>query len=129
MDEEHEVKRLLFGLGLFLSINSTDTVSAERWSCVKTVDYAIYEEIERSGGKSEKTPKTLEWIDEDTIRFEILTHKRTSPKSRTFVENSKGVSSVYINDKEYPHLVILTEPQTWGGNFGNLRVWFYRCSP
>lgn len=122
------MKQLLAALGLLFIFNSTDTSADERWSCVKTVDYGIYEEVERSRGKSEKTPKTLEWIDEDTIRFEIFTHKRTSPKSRTFVEITKGISSVYVNDKEMPYLVILTEPQTWGGNFGNLRVSFYRCS-
>jgi hypothetical protein len=126
------MKGLLVALGLLFSINSTETFGAsagERWSCVKTSNYAIYEEIERSGGKSEKTPKTLEWIDEDTFIFEVFTHKRTSPKSTTFVKDTKGGTSVYVKENEFPYLVILTEPQTFGKIVGHLRVAFYRCSP
>ena len=60
----------------------------------------------------------LEWIDKDTIGFESFTHKRTSATSNTFVFDNTG-SSVFINDKETPHVVVLSQPQTWMNKFGN----------
>ena len=98
-----------------------------QWSCVETVRYSVYEDLDRLEGRAKEAAKMLEWIDPNTIGFDSLTHKRSGSKSNTFIYDATG-SSVYINDKETPYLLVLTQPQTWMNKFGNLRVRFYRCS-
>jgi hypothetical protein len=98
-----------------------------QWSCVEMVRYSVYEDLDRLEGQIKETTKTLEWIDSNTIGFDSLTHKRSGSKSNTFIYDATG-SSMYINDKETPYLLVLTQPQTWMNKFGNLRVRFYRCS-
>ena len=39
-----------------------------------------------------------------------------------------GAGAVYINTNEYPYLVILLEAETYGGDFNQLRVWYYKCT-
>ena len=102
--------------------------ASESWSCIQTAHYSIYEDIERSESKIDRKATKLEWVDKDTIGFESFTHKRTSATSNTFVFDNTG-SSVFINDKETPHVVVLSQPQTWMNKFGNFRVRFYSCSP
>ena len=102
--------------------------ASDSWSCIQTTYYSIYEDIERAESQMTERATKLEWIDKDTIGFESFTHKRTSPTSNTFVFDNTG-SSVFINDKETPHVVVVSQPQTWMNKFGNLRVRFYSCSP
>jgi hypothetical protein len=98
-----------------------------QWSCVEMVRYSVYEDLDRLEGQAKEATKILDWIDPNTIGFDSLTHKRSGSKSNTFIYDATG-SSVYINDKETPYLLVLTQPQTWMNKFGNLRVRFYRCS-
>ena len=118
-----------FGLVMILCMLIFTPVAGAsgQWSCVEMVRYSVYEDLDRLEGQAKETTKTLEWIDPNTIGFDSLTHKRSGTKSNTFIHDATG-SSVYINDKETPYLLVLTQPQTWMNKFGNLRVRFYRCS-
>lgn len=102
--------------------------ASDSWSCIQTAYHSIYEDTERSESRMTERATKLKWMDKDTIGFESFTHKRTSPTSNTFVFDNTG-SSVFINDKETPHVVVLSQPQTWMNKFGNLRVQFYSCIP
>ena len=53
--------------------------ASETWSCIKTAQYSIYEDIDRSESQMTEKARKLEWIDKDTIGFESFTHSRTSP--------------------------------------------------
>ena len=115
-------------IALFLIIISAlPAQSEEIWNCEETALYSIYEDISRTESKATSNPKTLKWIDADTIGFESLSLKRIDPNSDTYFNESSG-SSLIINQAERPHLVVLTQPQVWMNMFGNLRVRFYRCT-
>ncbi len=116
------------GLLILTMVFASAHVSAsEVWFCIKTAHYSIYEDIERSESQMTEKAMKLEWIDKDTIGFESFTHSRTSPTSNTFVFDNSG-SSVFINDRETPQVVVISQPQIWMNKFGNLCVQFYSCS-
>ena len=113
---------------LCMMIFPSSADASESWLCEETAYYSIYEDVARLEGQTKQNAKILQWIDKDTIGLESTTHKRSRPKSDTFIDHNTG-GLIYINDKETPHIVILTKPQTWMNKFGHLRVQFYRCSP
>ena len=73
-------------------------------------------------------PETLRWLDKDTIQLEILKYRRSELNSMWFIT---AIGAVYIKTNEYPYLVILLEPTHAGSSteFGQLRVWYYKCKP
>ena len=95
----------------------------EHWSCVNTVNHLIREHSAYSEGDNH--PSTLRWLDKDTIQLEILKYRRSELNSMYFIN---GAGAVYINTNEYPYLVILLEAETYGGDFNQLRVWYYKCT-
>jgi len=121
------MERVLVCFALILATNSYGASAGSTWSCLQTMSYAIDEEGQRLGEKVAKTTLALKWIDEDSIGFNALKLERGENRSNTFVNNSSG-SSVYLNDRERPYLLVLTQPQTWMNKFGYLRVSFFRCS-
>lgn len=121
------MNRLLFGLVLTLAINIGEAKADTQWSCLLTMSFVLDEEGQRLGEEVAKTTKALKWIDEDSVGFNSLKLERSGNRSNTFVHDSSG-SSVYLNDKERPYLLVFTQPQTWMNKFGYLRVSFFRCS-
>ena len=121
------MKRVLVCFALILATNSYGASAGSTWSCLQTMSYAIDEGGQRLGAEVAKTTQVLEWIDQDSISFNAFKMERGGNPSNTFVHNSSG-SSVYLNDKERPYLLVLTQPQTWMNKFGYLRVSFFRCS-
>ena len=121
------MNRLLFGLLLTLAINIGEAKADTQWSCLLTMSFVLDEEGQRLGEEVAKTTKALKWIDEDSVGFNSLKLERSGSRSNTFVHDSSG-SSVYLNDKERPYLLVFTQPQTWMNKFGYLRVSFFRCS-
>ena len=95
-----------FGLVMILCMLIFTPVAGAsgQWSCVETVRYSVYEDLDRLEGRAKEAAKMLEWIDPNTIGFDSLTHKRSGSKSNTFIHDATG-SSVYINDKETPYLL------------------------
>ena len=118
------MKRVLVCLVLILAANSN---AGTTWSCRQTMSFAIDEEGQRLGEEVAETTQALEWIDQDSVGFYSLKLERSGNRSNTFVHDSSG-SSVYLNDKERPYLLVFTQPQTWMNKFGYLRVSFFRCS-
>ena len=102
--------------------------SQEIWNCEETAFYSIYEDISRTESRGTSNSATLKWIDASTIGFVSSSFKRKDLKSGTYFSQSSE-SSLQIHDTERPYLVVLTQPQVWMNQFGNLRVRFYRCTP
>ena len=121
------MKRVLVCFALILATHSYGASAGSTWSCLQTMSYAIDEGGQRLGAEVAKTTQALEWIDQDSISFNAFKMERGGNRSNTFVHNGSG-SSVYLNDKERPYLLVLTHPQTWMNKFGYLRVSFFRCS-
>ena len=121
------MKRVLVCFALILATNSYGASAGSTWSCLQTMSYAIDEGSQRLVEEVAKTTQALEWIDQDSIGFNAFKMERGGNRSNTFVHNGSG-SSVYLNDKERPYLLVLTQPQTWMNKFGYLRVSFFRCS-
>ena len=121
------MNRLLFGLFLTLVINIGEAKADTQWSCLLTMSFVLDEEGQRLGEEVAETTQALEWIDRDSVGFYSLKLERSGSRSNTFVHDSSG-SSVYLNDKERPYLLVFTQPQTWMNKFGYLRVSFFRCS-
>ena len=121
------MKRVLVCLVLILAANSNIANAGTTWSCRQTMSFAIDEEGQRLGEEVAETTQALEWIDQDSVGFYSLKLERSGSRSNTFVHDISG-SSVYLNDKERPYLLVFTQPQTWMNKFGYLRVSFFRCS-
>lgn len=121
------MKRVLVCLVLILAANSNIANAATQWSCLLTMSFVLDEEGQRLGEEVAETTQALEWIDQDSVGFYSLKLERSGSRSNTFVHDSSG-SSVYLNDKERPYLLVFTQPQTWMNKFGYLRVSFFRCS-
>lgn len=114
---------------LFLTVTSALPAKSQgNWICEETAYHSVYEDVSLTEGKKTSNTKTLKWIDENTIGLESMSLSRIGPNSETFFNHSSG-SSLYINQAERPHIVVLTQPQVWMNKFGNLRVRFYRCTP
>ena len=120
------MNRVLVCFVLILAANSYNASASTTWSCRQTMSFAIDEEGQRLGDEVAKTTQALEWIDQDSVGFNSLKLERSGNRSNTFVHGSSG-SSVYLNDKERPYLLVFTQPQTWMNKFGYLRVSFFRC--
>ena len=121
------MNRVLVCFVLILAANPYTASAGTTWSCRQTMSFAIDEEGQRLGEEVAKTNRALEWIDQDFVGFNSLKLERSGNRSNTFVHDSSG-SSVYLNDKERPYLLVLTQPQTWMNKFGYLRISFFRCS-
>ena len=120
------MNRVLVCFVLILAANSYDASAGTTWSCRETMSFVLDEEGQRLGEEVAKTTQALKWIDEDSVGFNSLKLERSGSRSNTFVHDSSG-SSVYLNDKERPYLLVYTQPQTWMNKFGYLRVSFFRC--
>lgn len=115
-------------LAFFLIMVPMLVKASEVWLCTETAYFSIYEDVKRTEMRERKAIKHLRWIDMNTIGFDAITHRRNGPKSDTFTDQNTE-SAIYINDKEMPYMVVLTQPQVWMNKFGNLRLRFFRCSP
>jgi len=115
---------------LFLGCCSQFASAVESdWSCKETIHHNIYESTELTDSRVDQNLQSLEWINQNTIGFQSFTLRRSSEKSDAFVKDDGDFKILFINDREFPHLAVLMESQTWMNKFGHLRVRFYRCLP
>ena len=113
----------------FLVLTSAIAAATEEaWTCEETAFYGVYEDTSRTNGEVTLRPKTLKWINENTIGFDSITLDRINPSSEIYF-NQASESTLHVYQTERPYLVVLAQPQVWMNKFGNLRVRFYRCTP
>lgn len=115
-------------LSLVTMTSETSANPKETWTCEETAYYSIYEDTSLTEGKKASRTKTLTWLNDNAVALESISLSRTDSDATTFVSKSSG-SSLFINQTEKPHMVVLMQPQVWMNKFGNMRVRFYRCQP
>ena len=107
------------------------------WACVRIITGNLGEH--RSTLRQDKSPEKLIWTSKTTFRLQHINYENVSVyskskkqrvKTNNYIDQNR-LGTIYMTDlpnKFGVKLLILNEPQTYGGIFSEMTVRWYECS-